>query len=585
MFGLEFSASSILRCSENPKSRHLCPFPSGATMSLPSIPARCCVAVIGGGPAGSSTATLLAREGMDVVLLERDRFPRYHIGESLLLSARQMFDLLGVEEKVAKAGFVKKYGAYFKIKQGLNPGHIDFSRARRYNHSYQVIRSEFDKLLLDHASECGVKVFEETQASDVEFDGDRPIAIHWKRGEHERGSLSFEYLVDASGLSGMLATRYLKSRVYQENFANVAVGRYFRGYRPYREVEPGAFYMEALSNSSGWTWFIPLHDGTVSVGIVVHRDEFARMKQACGGDYEQIFAMGLKFCPDITRLLSEAVPEGGTHVWQDYSYVAQQFAGPHYRLVGDAAGFIDPFFSSGVHMAFLSGLSAAATICSSIKGEVEEWRAGVFHDRCVRRAYTRFVLAVSGVYMQIRNQTEVVLHGVANEDLQMAFNLLQPVVSGAADIPRTPISKATLKKAMKYVSDTALELHGGDSHNAIAKLVSKKPDQGQLPFFEEASGLGAIDGLYIRAKPGRLGLARNRLFLSGVTWVLSAAASLLVRCIMPGLFARETAATDLDAAAEMPEPQSSSAATAVLHSASNKKSSSPNEHPQEVVAN
>lgn len=489
------------------------------------LPGRCCVAVIGGGPAGSSTATLLAREGVEVVLLERDKFPRYHIGESLLLSARPMLAFLGVDEKIAAHGFVKKYGAYFKVKQGLRPGHIDFTRSRGpYKHSYQVVRSEFDTILLDHARSQGAQVFEETRVDAIDFEGDRPVSLAWTRKDGTTGQLTFDYLVDASGLSGLMASRYLKNRQYQENFANVAVGRYYRGYKPYKADEPGAFFMESLSNSSGWIWYIPLHNGTVSVGVVIHRDVFSQMKTECGGDLNATFEAGLRLCPEVSQLLAEAHPEGETHVWQDYSYVADCFSGPYYRLAGDAAGFIDPFFSSGVHMAFLGALSAAATICASLREEVAEADAAAFHDRCVRRAYTRFVLAVSGVYAQIRNQQEIVLHGVKNEDLQMAFNMLQPVVSGAADSNQSDVPPAVLAKAVDYLGGAALEAHQIDTRNAVSKLLSKhRSDE-----FIDIHSAGAINGWYIRMERGRLGLARtsswqsfkNRMITHFMRWLM-----------------------------------------------------------------
>ena len=494
-----------------------------------NIPVQSRVAVIGGGPAGSVTAGLLAREGVEVAVFEKERFPRYHIGESLLLTAMPTFEFLGVDQKIAAHGFVKKYGAYFKIKQGLKPAHINFRRrGKLHQHSYQVVRSELDKILLDHAADVGAQVFEETRVDSIEFDGERPIALNWARQQGESGRIAFDYLVDASGLSGVVAAKYLKSRTYQDNFANVAVGRYYRGYRPYKEDEPGAFFMEALTDGGGWVWYIPLHDGTVSVGVVIHRDGFARLKQECAGDIARTFDAALELCPEVKQLLASATAEPQTHVWQDYSYVAERFAGPHYRLAGDAAGFIDPFFSSGVHMAFMGALSAAATICSSLKGEVDESQAASFHDRTVRRAYTRFVLAVAGVYAQIRNQKEVVLHGVKNEDLQLAFNMLQPIVSGAADSSQAAVSKRVLAEAVNYIGGAALEAHGINTKNSVARLLGKKKPEGPDEF-ANISSAGAIDGWYIRMERHKLGLVRTTAVQAFANWVISQIARLMFR--------------------------------------------------------
>jgi hypothetical protein len=257
-----------------------------------------------------------------------------------------------------------------------------------------------------------------------------------------------------------------------------------------------------LTDGSGWTWAIPLHDGTLSVGVVVHRDIYKDRRKAWRSPSEY-FAKTLELSLDVTTLISGAAREGEIRTWRDYSYFASGFAGRGYRLAGDAAGFIDPLFSTGVHLAFLGALSSAATICAVLRGEVSECTAATFHQRCLSQAYTRLMVTVAEFYCQIRNQESLVLPSVSGENFQLAFDLIQPVVSGNADVNADEIPPDLLRRAMQYTTDSMLESHDIHTNNRVAKLLrSRLMDDSVTERF------GSVDGMYIRFQRGQLGLER-----------------------------------------------------------------------------
>lgn len=467
---------------------------------------RATVAVIGGGPGGAVAAAALAREGIEVALFERETFPRYHIGESLLTAVIPILEFLGCAEQVEAHGFVRKHGGFFTLQQGAPPGHIDFRKVSAHGHSYQVIRSEFDHLLLRHAAASGAAVHEGTAVTGVEFAGARPIALTWRRSDRGEGRTEFEHLIDASGLQGLVATRYLRNRTFQEAFANVAVGGYWRGHTPYRtpdgRVQSGEFFMEALADGSGWTWAIPLHDGTLSVGVVVHRDHYRGLRAALG-DNEAVYAERLTRSPEVAAMLAGARRDGDVKAWQDFSYIAGSFAGPGLRLVGDAAAFIDPLFSSGVHMAMLGALSAAASIAAELRGEVEAAAAARFHDACVRKAYTRFSVIVAGMYKQIRRQDTTVLYGVEGADFRRAFDVVMPVLGGAAELG-VVVPPEVLGRAVDFMTDMMLErAQLGTTNRAARVFLAEAGVHEDLAADAET----AIEGRYMRLVRGRLGLA------------------------------------------------------------------------------
>lgn len=449
------------------------------------------VLVIGGGPAGSTAATLLARQGFEVTLLEAERFPRYHIGESILPSCLPILDLLGARDKIEAHGFVRKGGAYFEW--GPEQWELNFDHLRDANaYSYQVVRSEFDQLLLEHARSQGVQVCEGVCAQQVEFDGERAARIRWSP-THDRlsgGTTSFDFLVDASGRAGLLANGRLKSRRFHQAFQNVALWAYWRGARKLDRGPAGAIAVCSVPN--GWFWAIPLHDGTTSVGLVISKAGFAESRTRLGGVAE-VYAHHLAECPRIAELVEPAERVSDFKAEQDYSYVSDRFAGPGFVLAGDAACFLDPLLSTGVHLATFSGMLAAASIGSLLRGEVTETPALDFYGRAYRQAYERLLILVSLFYRSYRREAQFFeadkLTRRERHLLQLYESFLH-IVSGVEDLADARDSALDIVASRLLLSGTPAAAAG---------------DLMQVPTSPE----NAVAGLYLVTEPV-LGLRRQQ---------------------------------------------------------------------------
>ncbi|KAF9445368.1 FAD/NAD(P)-binding domain-containing protein [Macrolepiota fuliginosa MF-IS2] len=433
-------------------------------------PSNTTILVIGGGPSGSYAASALAREGFDTTLIEAAKFPRYHIGESMLPSLIPFSRFIEVEDKLRAANHALKRGAAVKFNQHKQEGYTDFVRGDERNASFNVIRSEFDEMLLRHAEESGAKVFEETKVAELRFVDPkaaelRPTSAVWTRANGETGEIKFEYLVDASGRNGIMSTKYLKNRKMNQTLHNLACWGYWTEagvYKPGTERE-GAPWFEALTDESGWGWFIPLKGDKVSVGIVMDSSISAK-KKADGrkasptGEHslKDHYLEQIKLVPTLKKFLENAnLKEDADHTIRsaaDFSYAADRYAGDHYRLVGDASAFIDPFFSSGVHLALLGGLTSATSIAASIRGHCTEKEAWEFHDVKVATAYTRFLLVVMSAYKQIRNQNKTILADVDEVSFDRAFDILRPVIQGTADVGKK-LTSDELEKTMEFCKD------------------------------------------------------------------------------------------------------------------------------------
>ncbi|MFO7539712.1 MAG: NAD(P)/FAD-dependent oxidoreductase [Chloroflexota bacterium] len=481
------------------------------------------VLVIGGGPGGSTAATLLAREGISVTLVEREAFPRYHIGESLLPSILEFLDLMGVREKVDAHGFQCKPGGH--IEWGSQHWDLFFNElSGQHTYSYQVIRSEFDKILLDHAASEGVTVWQEVEVQKIHFteEGEkRPYkATVGPVGKpNGRWDITFDYVVDASGRSALLSTRYLRNRQYHEAFKNIAVWGYWENAGRLPEPKQGS--IATISITDGWIWAIPLHDGTMSVGVVMHKDAFkAKNEQQ---SIEQIYQEALAQSDTVTEILAPGQRTTELKVETDYSYYASEFAGPGYFLVGDAACFLDPLLSTGVHLAMLSGFLSAISIGSILRQEVAEAEAVRFFEKSYRYTYLRLLVFLSAFYYQYDGKESIFWmasklsgHDATGMDLKLAFTHL---VSGVDDLRDVKQGSGDEARSLIFeeMSHKIAENLAIRQDKQRMQMVDDQTKQEQSHFFGRVEGVDgiawtpeeAVEGLYIVTQP-HLGLARAR---------------------------------------------------------------------------
>lgn len=440
-----------------------------------------------------------------------------------------------------------------KFNQYKKEAYTDFIALGHDNNAWNVTRSEFDKILLDHAESTGVHVFQSTRVVSLAFSGERPTSALWTHApSSQSGTVTFDYLIDASGRAGLMSNRYLKNRRFNASLKNVATWAYWRNTGVYARgtTAEGSPYFEALSDESGWAWFIPLSEGLTSVGIVRDQTAFNRSAQAHrsrssqsfssspvaplmsfrdasptsssadslslssanlplhgtppsspsspsfpfspGGSWfapvgaEQRYLSALDLAPGVKQLLG---PDGvmlrgesesdTVRTASDYSYSASCYAGEYFRLVGDAGAFIDPFFSSGIHLAMTGGLSAAASIAASIREDCPESEAAEWHSQRVGVSYTRFLIVVLSAYKQMRAQSKNVLCDIGEDNFDKAFSFLRPVIQGNADLgPR--LSEVEVQNALDFCAGLFTPVNT-DAVNALRKNFGGIDLDAQLP--------------------------------------------------------------------------------------------------------
>lgn len=352
------------------------------------------VVIVGGGPGGSTLASLVAMRGHRVLILEKEQFPRYQIGESLLPSTiHGICRLTGVADSLAKAGFTKKRGGTFKWGTNANPWTFSFSVSPKIagptSFAYQVERMKFDEILLEHAQNLGAEVRMNCAVTGVLEDNDRVSGVQYTDLEGNTREVHARYVVDASGNGSRIYKSAGGKRQYSEFFRNVALFGYFSGGK--RLAEPNSGNILSVAFKSGWFWYIPLSPTLTSVGAVVRQD----MADKIQGDPEQALAALIEECPLIAEYLTGAKrvtdgEYGRLRVRKDYSYHNTRFWRPGMVLIGDAACFVDPVFSSGVHLATYSAMLAARSINSVLAQTIDEDAAFREFEERYRREYSVF---------------------------------------------------------------------------------------------------------------------------------------------------------------------------------------------------
>ncbi|QEF99977.1 hypothetical protein Mal15_40440 [Stieleria maiorica] len=321
--------------------------------------------VIGAGPAGGSAASITAEAGLETLLIERERVPRFHVGESLMPETFWPLQRLGLNDRVRGAGWQVKKSVQFVTHRGTESAPFFFRQHddRDCSDTWQVERSEFDKMLFDRAAELGADCYDETRVTDVRFDGNgKAVGVVVKDHHGQSREIDCKVVIDATGQQSLIANK-LGLKEVNPDLKKAAIWGYYRDAVRGDGDNAGATIILQTESQQSWFWFIPLSRGITSIGCVGDNDYLLKGR----GTPEQIYAEELDRCPGLKSRLESATRLGGLKTAKEFSYMTKQHAGEGWVLIGDAFGFIDPVYSSGVYFALEMGVRAGDSVVQGLR--------------------------------------------------------------------------------------------------------------------------------------------------------------------------------------------------------------------------
>lgn len=382
------------------------------------------VIIIGGGPAGSTAAMTLAKEGKKVLVLEKEKFPRFHIGESLLPYNRRLFDDLGLWDKIENAGFMIKRGAQFWLGDATKHIRVTFATGAytEYPESWQVERSRFDQILLNHARELGATVQEECTVLEHQVT-DHEVSVKYRKVDGTMEEVRAGFIMDASGLGNVTANRAGLRKFYPTH-RKLAIYGHFNDVAMPMEGELGDILIVRRENS--WCWMIPLDEKKTSVGLVMEAEDFKKLGKAPA----EVFEEAVQNTPMLKQRFMKATAASPVHVTSDFSYRNDSLVSPRIVRVGDASGFIDPIFSSGVFLAMQSGNEGAKTVLEALDSGVAMTAAMKRYESETRRCINMYWEFIEKFYTE--HFTQLFMNPVPFMNLTSAVNA---VLAGRTKLP------------------------------------------------------------------------------------------------------------------------------------------------------